>query len=281
MQLGHFNAERAHKELKERYNIHFVDLFIQNGFTVYLFGGSLRDMVLGREWKDADIRAWIPLPPKIRDEKTKKILSEAGIKIKTKIILNDSFTIYRFLPDNSPAGGVIDFTVVSDQWAVGPDFSINGLYFDLEKKELIDRRNALSDIAKKIIRTDKNPMVQFADEPHMIFRAIKCACQFGFSIEKETLAAMKEKKSLTEGTLAVVADNTFPGMTEWFIGNIFRGLTYNLTLFLRLWNEVGLTRIFIDFICKRIKMNPISHNIKESLFRKDKKYNYEDAIWHL
>jgi len=95
---NHFNAEKALKELREKYNIDFVGLFIKNGFTVYLFGGSLRDMVLGKDWKDADIRAWMPLPPKERDKKAEELLKTAGIEIKSKVIFNDTFTIYRFLP---------------------------------------------------------------------------------------------------------------------------------------------------------------------------------------
>ena len=186
MKQGHFNPEEANKELRERYNIHFVDLLIQNGYKTYLFGGSLRDMVLGKEWKDADIRAWIPLPQKERDEKMEEILKEAKIEIKAKIIFNEKFTIYRFLPTGSKSEGVIDFTVVTNQFEVIPDFTMNGLYFDLEKKELVDPHNALEDIQERVIRTVLDPMEQFKLEPHMIYRAVKCACQFGFDIEEKT-----------------------------------------------------------------------------------------------
>lgn len=48
MKKGHFDPEKANEELRERYNIHFVDLLIKYGFKTYLFGGSLRDMVLGK-----------------------------------------------------------------------------------------------------------------------------------------------------------------------------------------------------------------------------------------
>ncbi len=274
---GHFDSEKADKELRKRYNIHFVDLLIQKGFKTYLFGGSLRDMVLGKEWKDADIRAWIPLPAKERDEKMEEILKEARIDIKAKIIFNEKFTIYRFLPEGSKSEGVIDFTVVTKQFEVIPDFTVNGLYFDIGAKELVDPHNALEDIEKGIISTVLPPEEQFTNESQMIFRAVKCACQFGFSIEEKTLEAMKKLSGLTEGILEVVANDKIPGMTEWFIGNIFRGLKYNPILFTQLWNDTGLTKIFIEFVCKRLNLQSSSEVVPESIFN-NKRYDYEESL---
>ena len=278
MKQNFFNAKKAYRELRERYNIKFADILIQNGFKVYLFGGSLRDMVRGKEWKDADIRAWIPISAEERDKRTEQILRTAKIKIKSKIIFNDKFTIYRFMPKGSTASGVIDFTVVTKQFEVIPDFTVNGLYFDLDTKELIDPHNALRDIKKKIIRAVLDPSKQFRLEPHMIFRAVKGACQFGFAIEKSTLEAMKKLSNLTVETLEVVADNKIEGMTEWFIGNIFRGLKYDPVLFVQLWNNTGLTKVFFNFIGKRLNLRPNSYVILESVFNKKRKYKYEEAL---
>lgn len=277
MNRGHFDSQQAYKELRERYNIHFVDLLIQKGFKTYLFGGSLRDMVLGKEWKDADIRAWIPLPAQERDQTMEAILKEANIEIKSKIIFNEKFTIYRFMPEGSAAQGVIDFTVVTKQFEVIPDFTVNGLYFDLETKELIDHHNALEDLEQKLIRTVLVPQEQFALEPQMIFRAVKCACQFNFNIEEQTLKAMCDKAGLIDGILSAVADNVFPGMTEWFISNMFRGLKYNPTLFVTLWHETQLDRVFINFVCKRLNLKPTDSNIS-AVFEAQKQYSYEDAL---
>ncbi|MFZ2523433.1 MAG: hypothetical protein WAW92_03545 [Minisyncoccia bacterium] len=278
MKQGNFDSEKADKELRDRYNIHFVDLLIKKGFKTYLFGGSLRDMVLGKDWKDADIRVWIPLPPKERDEKTEEILKKANIEIISKIIFNEKFTIYRLLPAGSKSEGVIDFTVVTKQFEVIPDFTINGLYFDIGAKELIDPHGALEDIQKGIIRTVLAPEEQFKLEPHMIYRAVKCACQFGFEIEEKTLEAMKKFSNLNVGTLEVIADKKVEGMTEWFIGNVFRGIKYNPKLFVKLWNDTGLTTIFVGFVTKRLNLSTSSSSLDNSLFDEDRKYGYEEAL---
>lgn len=275
---NNFNAEVVKKELRERYNIEFVDLFIQHGFSTYLFGGSPRDMVLGKDWMDADIQAWIPLPPKERDEKAEELLKKAHIDIKSKIIYNEKFTIYRFLPSRSKSKRVIDFTVVTKQFGAIPDFTIDGLYFDFGEHELIDLYGALKDIEHKIIRTILDPMEQLTLEPRVIFRAVKYACEFDFLIEKKTLEAMKTLSHLSVGALESIVDKKIKGKTEWYVDNVFKGLKYNPTLFVTLWNDIGLTSLFVSFIATRLNLSSNPVLLDNALFQEDKKYEYEEAL---
>jgi tRNA nucleotidyltransferase/poly(A) polymerase len=276
--VNKFNAEEAQQELHKRYNLHFVDVLIKNGAKVYLFGGALRDMVMGKDWKDADIRVWIPLPPKERDAKAEALLKEANIKIKSITPFGEDFTVFRFLPEGSASNVGIDLSVVSDQWRIGPDFTINGLYFDLETSELIDQFNAVEHIENKVLRTAKEPMMQFTEEPYMIFRAVKAACQFDLAIDEETYAAMKELAPATEKTLGLVADNAMPAFTEWFLGNIFRGLNYDPQMFLRLWNDTGLTNILMEFIAARLRLSAGSRVFSLVVFEEGKKCGFEETI---
>lgn len=275
--VNHWNAEQAKSELARRYNLHFVDLLVESGAKVYLFGGALRDMVMGKDWKDADIRVWIPLPQMERDKKVEEILARAGEDIKAKVVF-PTFTVYRFLPKGSVSEVGVDVSVVSDQWLVGPDFTINGLYFDIATSELIDPHGAIADIEQGLIRTALSPQVQFADEPHMLFRAVKAASQFSFSIEEKTLEAMKSLSPSAEGVFALVADNTMEGMTEWFLGNIFRGLKYSPTQFEQIWNETGLTDACVSFVCKRLGLDHQRKESREAIFKSGTYYTYEEAV---
>lgn len=274
---NHFNAEDAYKSLTDKYDLTFVHELIKSGFKVYLFGGSLRDMVMGRNWKDADLRAWIPLPPAERDTQAERVLVQAGVVINSKIPFGDGFTVFRFVPPQSNSTVGVDLSVVSEQWTVGPDFTINGLYFDLDTKELIDHHHAIEDIEKKVIRTAQPPLVQFTHEPYMIHRTVKSACQFGFAIDSETLSAMKELSHLTQGSLATIADQTMPGMTEWFLGNMFTGLKYNPFTYESLWNTTGLTKVLLDFCVERLVLSPCDqHEVR--VFESSSSYGYEQAL---
>ncbi len=272
-----FNAQDAYSSLTDKYDLTFVHELIKSGFKVYLFGGSLRDMVMGRNWKDADLRAWIPLPPTERDAQAERVLLQAGVVINSKIPFGDAFTVFRFIPPHSSSTVGVDLSVVSEQWTVGPDFTINGLYFDLDTKELIDHHHAVEDIEKKVIRTAQPPLVQFKNEPYMIHRTVKSACQFGFTIDPETLSAMKELSPLTQGSLATIADQTMPGMTEWFLGNMFTGLKYNPSTYESLWNTTGLTKVMLDFCVERLGMQSCVQS-EVRVFDTSSSYGYELAL---
>lgn len=275
---NHFDTEKASQDLNNRYNLDFAHILIKNGYKIYLFGGSLRDMVMGKEWKDADLRAWVALPPEERDLQTEKLLVEAGVHINSKSAFNPTFTVFRFVPPNSTSTLGIDFSVVSEQWLVGPDFTINGLYFDIDTGELIDMYNSISDIEHKIIRTAKEPNKQFTEEPYMIFRAVKCACQFGFNLEEKTFEAMKGLSDITTGVLDLIVNKTVPGLTEWFLSNLFTGLKYNPFLYEKLWNETGLMKVFLTYIANKFGYEIIPEKLNATVFEESKKYNYEEAI---
>ena len=67
-----------------------------------------------------------------------------------------------------------------------------------EKYEFIDLIGGLQDFEKGIIRAVGNPSKRFGEDALRMMRAIRFASQLGFSIEKETVAAVSEKAPLLE-----------------------------------------------------------------------------------
>ena len=68
----------------------------------------------------------------------------------------------------------------------------NALSLDPTRDLIVDHVNGLEDIDARVIRTIGDPVVRFREDPVRILRAAKFAGRLGFTVEKDTLAAMAE-----------------------------------------------------------------------------------------
>lgn len=239
-------------EAARRYDLSFVRRARECGGRSLVFGGAVRDAVLGKQWKELDIRVIFPLPLAERDALMESVLAESGVQSPVKISLGDALTVYRFVPPGSASAVDIDLSVARDLADAGPDFTANGLYLDMETGEVIDSYGAIEAINSRLIRTAGVPAEQVTAEPHIIFRAVKAACQFGFGIDEETRAAAKANVGALSGPLGSLADRTLGGLTEWMLANVFKGLKYDPARFASLWDELGITPVFGGFLKDRL-----------------------------
>ncbi len=238
------------EKFKEKYNLSFVEKLTQESdIGVYVFGGAIRDIKLGRDWNEVDLRIIYNRPLKEREEKIEELLSEYNLEGKTQIE-NLNLTVYRFLPLGSKTNSPIDLSLVPTIDDNLPDFTINAIFYDLRNNKEIDIYNGLDDLKRKIIRTIKKPEVQFKEEPHMIFRALKFACQLDFEIEEETLKAISENKEWVQNTFNFIKNEKEGILVELFLGNIFKGLKSNPVKYFGYLNKTGLFSEFVKFYSK-------------------------------
>ena len=188
----------------------------------YLVGGFVRDKILGRDTRDADIVCvgdgieLATVTAKYFNSASQvsffKTFGTAHIKV--------NFSDKRDFPDSAEnyLGGMFDIEFVgarkesyqfdSRNPSVEPgsieddqirrDFSINTMAISLNKNnygKLIDPFHGLKDIDDGIIRTPTNPAKTFSDDPLRMMRAIRFATQLNFIIEKKTLQAIHDNAS--------------------------------------------------------------------------------------
>lgn len=178
----------------------------------YLIGGFVRDKILNRTTKDADIvcigdgiRLAEKTAEKFSPKPTVQFFKNFGtaqIKIampndngKQKIHFEIEFVGARKESYNrdSRKPDVLPGTLDEDR--VRRDFTINTLAISLNKEDfgkLIDPLNGLADIENKMIKTPLPPGQTFSDDPLRMMRAIRFATQLNFTIATETFEAIKQ-----------------------------------------------------------------------------------------
>ncbi len=181
---------------------------VRNGYQAYLVGGCVRDLLLGRTPKDFDV-ATSATPAEIRDLfRNCRIIGRrfrlAHVVFGRKIIETATF---RANPrddadepgdgeggeKNAPSELYIHRDNVfgnAEEDARRRDFTINGLFYDLENGRVIDYVGGLDDLAQRHIRTIGDPNIRFREDPVRILRAVKFAARLGFDIEDRTYRAM-------------------------------------------------------------------------------------------
>src|SRR6185312_6864060 len=171
----------------------------------YLIGGFVRDKILNRPTKDADIVCigdGIKLAEKTAEKFSPKPtvnffknFGTAQIKISGEETFEIEFVGARkesYNPE-SRKPDVLPGTRYEDR--MGRYFIINTLSVSLNKEDfgkLIDPLLVLADIEKKIIKTPLPPAQTFIDDPLRMMRAIRFATQLNFTIAPETFDAIKQ-----------------------------------------------------------------------------------------
>jgi poly(A) polymerase len=79
----------------------------------------------------------------------------------------------------------------AEQDARRRDFTINGLFYDVEIGQVIDYVSGRRDLEARLVRTIGDPEVRMREDPVRILRSVRFACKLGFDIESRTYAAME------------------------------------------------------------------------------------------
>jgi len=164
------------------------------GFAALYAGGCVRDMLLGHAPHDYDI-ATDARPEQVRPlfPHTYAVGAHFGV-----VVVHEGghdFQVATFRSDHAYVdgrrpGGVTFSTPQMD--AERRDFTINGMFFDPLRGEVIDYVNGRRDIAARIVRAIGDPVARFREDRLRLLRAVRFTAVLGFEIEPATWAAVKE-----------------------------------------------------------------------------------------
>jgi len=211
-----------------------AERFAAAGFTLYLVGGIVRDLLLGRELAghlDFD------LTTDARPEDTKRIVAgwadavwtqgerfgTIGLKRGERAFEITTHRAEAYLPDSRKPEVVFADRIEAD--LSRRDFTVNAMAIDLEGLQLVDPFDGTADLAAGRLRTPLAPEESFGDDPLRMLRAARFIAGYGLKPDPELVAAatsMADRLSIVsaerirdELDKLLVVDDPSDGL--WFI----------------------------------------------------------------
>lgn len=176
----------------------------RNGQSVYIIGGYVRDLLMKRKAStDIDF-----VTEQSGIELAQNVGKEIDPKMKVSVFKTYGTAMIRYkdlelefvgarkesYTEDSRKPEVEGGTIEDDQKR--RDFTVNAMAISLNKNnfgELVDPFNGIGDLEKGILRTPLEPAQTYSDDPLRMMRAIRFASTLQFSIESESLSAIKKE----------------------------------------------------------------------------------------
>ncbi len=162
------------------------------GHTAYLAGGCVRDALLKRTAKDYDI-ATSAHPEAIKAVYPKAVMAGAHFGVCIIKELGESIETATFRTDGCYGDGRRPDSVcfsTAEEDAQRRDFTVNGLFYDPERDEVIDYVGGLADLQTRTIRAIGDAGARFQEDRLRLMRAVRFAVTAGFVIEPVTWDAL-------------------------------------------------------------------------------------------
>ena len=177
------------------------------GFEAYLVGGSVRDLLLGREPKDFDV-VTSATPEQVRELfRNSRVIGRrfklVHVRFNNEIIEVSTFRTAHHIADGE--GHVVDGTIIRDNvygtidddvWR--RDLSVNALFYNIKDFSVIDYVGGLDDIRAGRIRLIGDPEKRYIEDPVRLLRVVRFATKLGFRIDKPTEEALTRHTDLLD-----------------------------------------------------------------------------------
>ena len=185
-----------------------TDQLTQAGFSAYLVGGCVRDLLGGITPKDWDVATnakpdqIVGLFPKTFYENaygTVTVVNEDEVELSLKNIEVTPFRQEAKYSDKRHPDQVT-FSQTIEEDLSRRDFTINALAYSPSvsggKGQIIDLYNGQQDLKDKVVRAVGKAEDRFEEDPLRIMRGVRLSAELGFMINSETLEAMQNKANL-------------------------------------------------------------------------------------
>ena len=248
----------------------FASIFRENGHTLYIVGGAVRDYLLGKPNSDYDF---------CTDAKPEEVISmfrrviPTGIKHGTVTVLfkGDSFEVTTFrtegaYSDQRHPDSVTFVTDLSEDLS-RRDFTVNAFAADCLDGSIIDLFDGMKDLKAKTIKAIGNPRERFEEDALRLMRLARFCSKLGFEPDPETEKAAKQLSA----NISIVSQERICDELSKIL------MTEKPTVGLSLLEDIGVLEIILPELteCRRIEQTKVgATDVLEHI------YNTVDAAAH-
>jgi poly(A) polymerase len=205
-----------------------VEILAKNGFVAYYAGGWVRDFLLKHPSDDIDIATSAP-PETVQALFPHTVPIGIAFGIVLVVVEGHSYEVATFRQDFDYQDGRrpkrVEFSREQED-AHRRDFTINGMFYDPIRDQVIDYVHGQEDLQAGIIRAIGNPHERIREDRLRMVRAIRMACRFGFIIEPHTAAALRAHAAELFPAVAIerIVNELEKGLAFRKLSEMLRGL---------------------------------------------------------
>jgi poly(A) polymerase len=215
-------------------------------FDTYLVGGCVRDLLLGLEPKDFDIVT------SAHPEEINKVFKHCRLVGRRFRLAHILFGNRKFIEvatfrsgktTNNAQGQIVRDNLYGtiEEDVIRRDLTINALYYDVEKKEILDFVKGCADIKNQKIKMIGDTETRILEDPVRMIRMIRFKQKLGFSLfKKDEKIITKKAHLLSNIPPARLLEETLKLFHNEYARNVFANL-----------NEIGL----LTFLFAKVKAN--------------------------
>jgi poly(A) polymerase len=181
---------------KREFAVAVVDRLQQAGHRALFAGGCVRDLVMGRPPDDYDI-ATSARPDQVQQlfRRTIAVGASFGVIVVVGRGGDGQVEVATFRTEGPYSDGRhpdrVEFSTPEAD-AARRDFTINGMFFDPVRDELLDFVGGRADIQARVLRAIGNPRERFGEDKLRLLRAVRFAARFQFELDPATETAVRE-----------------------------------------------------------------------------------------